>query len=32
MSQATELPDFAHSYEYAEYYNMAMGTETTLQR
>ena len=28
MSQATELPDFAHSYEYAEYYNMAMGTET----
>lgn len=28
ISQATELPDFAHSYEYAEYYNMAMGTET----
>ncbi len=28
MSQATELPDFAHSYEYAEFYNMAMGTET----
>lgn len=28
MSQATELPDLAHSYEYAEYYNMAMGTET----
>lgn len=28
MSQATELPDLAHSYEYAEFYNMAMGTET----
>lgn len=28
ISQASELPDFAHSYEYAEFYNMAMGTET----
>lgn len=28
MSQATELPQMAHSYEYAEFYNMAMGTET----
>ncbi len=28
MSQAVELPDFAHSYEYAEFYNMAMGTHT----
>lgn len=28
MSQATELPEFAHSYEYAEFYNKAIGTET----
>lgn len=28
MSQATELPNLAHSYEYAEYYNMAVGIET----
>lgn len=28
MSQATALPELAHSYEYAEYYNMAVGTET----
>lgn len=28
MSQATELPDLAHSYEYAEFYNKAIGTET----
>lgn len=28
ISQATELPDLAHSYEFAEYYNMAIGTET----
>lgn len=28
MSQATELPDLAHSYEYAEYYNMAIGSES----
>lgn len=28
MSQATELPDVAHSYEYAEFYNMAIGSET----
>lgn len=28
MSQATVLPDLAHSYEYAEYYNMAIGTES----
>lgn len=28
ISQATELPRMAHSYEYAEFYNMAMGTET----
>lgn len=31
MSQATELPELAHSYEYAEFYNMAMGTETYTQ-
>lgn len=28
MSQATELPELAHSYEYAEFYNKAIGTET----
>ncbi|MCM0383938.1 TonB-dependent receptor [Bacteroides fragilis] len=28
MNQATELPDMAHSYEYAEYYNMAIGKES----
>lgn len=28
ISQATELPDLAHSYEYAEFYNKAVGTET----
>lgn len=28
MSQATELPELARSYEYAEYYNMAIGKET----
>lgn len=28
MSQATELPEMAHSYEYAEFYNMAVGKET----
>ena len=28
MGKASELPDFAHSYEYAEYYNMAIGKET----
>lgn len=28
MSQATELPEFAHSYDYAKYYNMAVGSET----
>lgn len=28
MSQATELPELAHSYEYAEFYNMAIGTES----
>ena len=28
MSQATELPQMAHSYEYAEFYNKAVGTET----
>ena len=28
MSQATEIPDLAHSYEYAEYYNLAVGAET----
>mgnify|MGYP002508146747 CR=1 FL=1 len=27
-SQATELPELARSYEYAEYYNMAIGKET----
>ena len=28
MSQATELPELAHSYEYAEFYNKAIGAET----
>ena len=28
FSKAIELPEFAHSYEFAEYYNMAIGTET----
>lgn len=28
FSKATELPEMAHSYEYAEYYNMAVGTDT----
>ena len=28
MSQATELPEMAHSYEYAEFYNKAIGAET----
>lgn len=28
FSNATELPELAHSYEYAEYYNMAIGKET----
>lgn len=28
ISQATELPEYAHSYEYAEFYNKAVGTET----
>lgn len=27
-SEAVDLPKFAHSYEYAEYYNMAVGKET----
>lgn len=31
MSQATEIPEMAHSYEYAEYYNMAVGAETYTQ-
>lgn len=31
MSQATEIPEMAHSYEYAEYYNMAIGSETYTQ-
>ncbi|WP_373732526.1 TonB-dependent receptor [Bacteroides heparinolyticus] len=28
MSQATELPELAHSYEYAEFYNMATQTNS----
>lgn len=28
MSQAVALPELAHSYEYAEYFNMAMGIKT----
>ena len=28
MSQAVALPELAHSYEYAEFYNMAIGTES----
>lgn len=28
MSQAVELPEMAHSYEYAEFYNKAIGAET----
>ncbi len=28
FSKALELPEMAHSYEYAEYYNKAMGTNT----
>lgn len=28
FSKALELPEMAHSYEYAEYYNMAVGTKT----
>ena len=28
FSKALELPEMAHSYEYAEYYNMAIGTNT----
>ena len=32
MSQATELPELAHSYEYAEFYNKAIGAETIRLR
>ncbi|WP_051218739.1 SusC/RagA family TonB-linked outer membrane protein [Segatella baroniae] len=28
FSKAIELPDFAHSHEFAEYYNMAIGKQT----
>lgn len=28
IGKATELPEFAHSYEYAEFYNMAVGKDT----